>query len=177
MKLQTTMKFAHLNLGREKAGEGDGDLRADLKLTATLHLKSVAKLLDQHAAATIEGLFDAEGMRRTRDFGTLKIAREYVGVKAEIAPDLTGQLDLDGDKDVRTPLKFEGDLNSIDLKPLDGRQIEVTMRLQVNPSEDQLARLGHLLRGDVKITVSGGLVKSIEDEHAEKEEEEEGAEA
>ena len=44
-------------------------------------------------------------------------------------------------------------LNKIKLKPQAGRKVEVTMRLQVHPSSEQVAKLSDLLETDVTVLV------------------------
>lgn len=176
MKLKATLRLAHLNLRREKAGEGDGDIGTDLKLTGQLHLEDLRGLFgasDDHAYALLDGLYDGEGNMRSLAFKDFALSAKGTGVEVRLKTEIAG-----------VEVKFrEAEVDQFVLAPQQGRQIELTFRVKANPSDMQVASLAEMLKTDLDVTLTkkqGELQFGPAPEETEEEEEQidlEGASA
>jgi hypothetical protein len=168
VRFTAALLVAHLNVRREKAGEEGGPVAADIKLTGLVKSADLQHLFtSDRSAAVLEGMYDAEGNIAAGDIETLKLRTGLKSVRAHLKPK--------GGEAV----KFDGaELNQLKLTPQLGRTVEVSMRLQVNPTHKQVADLSDLLNIEVKASLEGMQAELDFDESEEEEEtEEEGATA
>lgn len=143
MRFEAVLTVSHLNIRREKAGAEDGDLGMDVALSGTLGIAAFQPLLDgdAHAAALLEGLFDAEGNLRSLNVKALDLKVEHKNLAVTIGEGKGAQ-------------KFDGaDLNSVSVVPGIGRTVELSARLQLNPGDNQVEKLADLLRKEVKVVL------------------------
>ena len=171
VKFSAALLVAHLNVRREKAGEEGGPVAADIKLTGLVKSADLVDLFtSDRSAAVLEGMYDAEGNIVAGDIETLKLRTGLKSVRATLKP-------KGGDA-----VKFDGaELNMLKLTPQIGRTVEVSMRLQVNPTHGQVADLSDLLNVEVKASLEGMQAEldfDAKDNEGEEEQEElEGVEA
>lgn len=145
-QLDVMMNMAHMNLRREKAGEDEGPVAADLKLTAEIGVDALKGLFStKNAFDTVMGaMWTAKGELATSDVDTITVARELTGCKVTLkAGDHGTAEDFDS-----------GEVNKIRIKPLAGKCCELTIRLQVHPSDEQVAWLAEHYGYDLRVTVA-----------------------
>lgn len=141
MHFEAVLTISSVNIRREKAGGEDGDLGMDIQLKGKIGTAAFHPLLDgdQHAAALLDGIYDAEGNLRSLNVKDIAFKAEHknLSVTLKAGPDRQ---------------KFDGvDLNSISVVPEIGRAVEVTARLQLNPGDHQVEWLADMLRKEVHI--------------------------
>lgn len=144
MNVLASFQISNLNPRREKAGEDDGDLACDIKLSAELTADAVSGFFstDSARARLLDDLWTSDGELATTDLDKFYLTTHIKGGKATIKSEMG------------TPEHFEGvDLNKITLKPKASRMVEVSMRLQVHPTCEQMGRLAELLGCEVMIVV------------------------
>lgn len=155
MKLEAEMTLSHLSLRREIEGEGDGPVAADIKLTANMAPGKVSGLFASKTSfeQLLKSLYRDDGELVTSDLDSMVLAREYTGVEVNLDT-------LHGKK----PVEFaDAKLNKITLEPKAGRVVGVTLRLQVHPTGEQVARLSDMQKMTVNAICKGGeLVKAEE---------------
>lgn len=169
VKFSAALLVAHLNVRREKAGEEGGPVAADIKLTGLVKSADLVDLFtSDRSAAVLEGMYDAEGNIVAGDIETLKLRSSLKSVRATLKPRGGAQVKFDG-----------AELNQLKLTPQIGRTVEVSMRLQVNPTHAQVADLSDLLNIEVRATLDGmqGELDLASKDEDEEESEEEGAPA
>lgn len=143
MRFQAQMNMAHLNVRREKAGDGPGDIAADLKLSGKVHIADLKDLfLTDHGYAVITGMYDADGNLRSQDFEDFRLTRELTGTRARLSTALG------------TPLDFDlADADSFGVGLEINNTALVSFRLQVHPTDDQISTLAELLMSDVTVVL------------------------
>lgn len=143
MRFNAQMNLSNLNVRREKAGDGPGDIAADLKLTGKVHVGDLKDLfLTDHGFAVITGMFDADGNLRSQDFDDFRLTRELTGVKARLSTALGTPLDFD---------LANADSFAVELQI--NNTALVSLRLQVHPTDEQISALAELLMSDVTVVL------------------------
>lgn len=144
--LDAVLNFAHINVRREKAGEDDGNVAVDLKLSGELGVDALKGLFGTKTSfERITGnIWTKDGDLASTDLGEIKLTCELSTCQVALkVPD---------SNDEET---FEtGELNKVRIKPLPGRTCEVAMRLQLHPTEDQIAWLSSHLGYDLHAKVA-----------------------
>lgn len=145
MHLTTEAVLAHLNPRREKAGENDGPVAFDAKITATLPIDALGGLfatelgLQQLAAHWRE-----DGELVTGEWALLTLAREGSGLEATFSGPISG-----------TDLTFRAvELDKIRLKPEGGRKVALTARMILHPSQEQVGQLCEWLNQTVLVAIT-----------------------
>lgn len=140
MKLKATLKLHHMTVRREKAGEEDGDIGTDLKLTGEVHLKELKKLFSEdHGYAILEALFDAEGNLASLAFANFSLSAKGSAVEATFKTEIAG-----------TEIKLRDvEVDQFELVPKVGRTFDLTFRVKANPSEAQIGQLAEKLKSDL----------------------------
>lgn len=143
--IDAIFNVAHLNVRKEKAGEDDGPTACDVKLKATLGVAAVKGLFGtSHSFETVLGnLWTSKGEMASSDVQEITLNRQLTGCRVALKPEADAGESFDG-----------CDLNKIRLKPIAGNQVEVSMRLQCRPDEEQFAWLAKRLNYDVRVTAS-----------------------
>lgn len=142
MKFQATMRVDHLNIRREKAGDGDGPIACDVKLSAELALDRIAPIFTTPDGfkAALGNLFTDTGELACADIGTLLLTT--AAAKQNVQIDDGG---IEGE-DQHAPFDFDdATVDNVRIEPKAGRKAALTLRLQVKPSESQLGPLAALL--------------------------------
>lgn len=173
MKLEVTLELSHLNVRREKQGDENGSVAADLKLSGQAPIAKLRGLFSTKASfeRLLESLYTKEGELVSSDLTSLKLKTEAHSIRIE----LSNQDELKQETTV-----FENaELNKVVISPLAGRVADVSLRLQVKPSDPQIAALAELLMEIVTLNVDSLQMElPVErDEQEEQEQEEENEEA
>lgn len=144
MKLMANLKIANVNLRREKAGDDEGPIAVDLKLTGTMPPEQLESMFTTKASykRLLGELWDKDSELVTHDLSHLVLAREGVGVTATLQPEFTDPIEFDG-----------AELNRIRITPQGGRQVDFVARLQVHPTNDQVKRLAEMLDDHVNVVI------------------------
>lgn len=144
MKVLASFTVAHINSRKENAGDETGKLACDIKLTAVLSDSALVSLFGTESSfdRLLGDLWNEDGELTTTDLKKLTLNSQIIGGKATLTPEFSGAE------------VFEGvDLNKITLEPQAGRQVAVSMRLQVHPTASQVAKLSDWLETDVVVLV------------------------
>lgn len=142
MKILSAFTIAHLNIRREKAGEEEGPVACDLKLSAELKSEAVASFFSTDASRrrVLDSLWNDDGELTTTDVAKIALA---TGIKG-------GTLTLKSEFSAAETFEA-ADIDRVTLVPRAGWTCEVSMRAQVNPSAEQIGRLSELLGCEVHI--------------------------
>lgn len=144
--LDAVLNFAHINVRREKAGEDDGNVACDLKLSGELGADALKGLFaTKNSFERVTGnMWTKDGELASTDLGEVKLTAELTTCRISLkVPDSTDEEVFDA-----------GELNKVRIKPLAGRVCEVSMRLQVHPTEEQIAWLSSHLGYDLHAHVA-----------------------
>ncbi len=148
MKLQAEMNLAHLNVRREKAGDEEGPIAIDLKLTGTLPIAKLEELF-----ATIVGynvmlanIFREDGELIAADMESFTLSTENENME--------GQLQWGLLKEKNKVAFKKASFGSIRITPIAGRQAELSCRLQINPSKNELSSIASVLGEQVDVTIA-----------------------
>ena len=137
------LKVTSVNVRRERAGDGAGPIAIDLKLFKQCGVDSVQGLfLTKHAFdRVLKKLYDADGNLKVLDVVSIQLAREITGGRLTLSPEsLAPELGM---------LVLEGDVNKIRISPKNEYEIELSMRVQLKPNDEQ------------RKTITGWLDKEI----------------
>ena len=142
MKVLASFTIAHLNSRKEAAGDETGKLACDIKLTSVLSDSACASLFGTESSfeRLLGDLWNKDGELTTTDLKKLTLTSQIIGGKATLTPEFSSAETFEGIK-----------LNKITLEPQAGRQVGITMRLQVNPTTAQVAKLSDWLEMDVMV--------------------------
>lgn len=163
VKIKAALMLAHLNIRKEKAGEDEGPVACDVKLSGEIGFKEVKNLFSTKSAfEVLAGLYQKGGELITHDIATMRLAGEAKNVEASLAVEGGGKVTFEGAK-----------LNKISLQPKPGHIVELSLRLQVHPSGDQHAKLAELLGSTVILEANATQLDLHLDQEEEEEEEEE----
>lgn len=146
MKIRIECNLSHLNVRRERAGDGPGEVAVDLKLTATVKHQALKPIFTDTAnyAALVGALFDEAGELSCPEIQSVRLQREFVNGTATLKSPFGDPQELD---DVK--------LNKVTLTPHSGGLLDITLRLQATPKENQLSVLGTLLAQTVELVYQG----------------------
>lgn len=145
MKLDTTLTLSNVNLRREKAGDEEGPIAIDLKLTGDVRPEDVAGLFstDAQYRRILGDRWDADNDLTITDATKIPLSVEGVGVTIELETEIAG-----------TKLRWtEGNVDSIVLETKPGRLIAIKLRAQVHPTKDQVAQLADWHSADLKVSL------------------------
>lgn len=136
---------AHLNVRREKAGDEEGPVALDIKLTGDARPEDLKQLFatDEGYKHVLGNFFDESGEMVSHDVSTITLRREAVGHRMAIIFGLS-----DTTIDIETC-----DVDRIKLTPDDGPMVGYSMRVQVKPSAATLAELSALLERQVTVKI------------------------
>lgn len=147
MRFESNLLLAGCTMRVEKAGEEDGDLGSDMKLTGPVPLTDLAPLIGcEHTVALLEHLYDGSGTLQTANIGELKLDVEHKDCNLQVRVG-------------KETKKFLGvKVDGIVLVPKMMRSIEFSAMCKVHPTETQLGWLGTAcLRKPVRVIIEGGL--------------------
>lgn len=133
MKLDTNLTLSHLNLRREKAGDEDGPIAVDLKLTGDVRPEDIAGLFstDAQFRRILGDRWDKDNDLTITDSTVIKLNVEGLGVTIELNAEIS-----------KTQLRWtEANVDSIVLETKPGRIVGLKLRAQVHPTKDQVAQL------------------------------------
>lgn len=144
MHLEAELKIAHLNVRREKAGEDDGPVAMDVKLSGVLAIDAIAGLFATPAGfAQLTSLWQPNGELATVEWSGLTMAREGSGLEISFTTLVA-----------ESEIKFtSAKLNNIRLTPKPGKVVDFVARTQLTPSDGQITELVELLGQSVGVSV------------------------
>ncbi len=147
MKLKANLIFSHLNVRREKAGEEEGPVAIDIKLTGDVPIAALELLFGTAAGYVqlLENLYRDDNELVTNDLAGMRLNVEAENMEGRIIWGLSESNHLDFKK---------SKLNNISIVPKAGRIAEFTGRLQLNPQNGELAQYGKLLGEAVELDIS-----------------------
>lgn len=161
MKFTGLMKMAHLSTRREREGDSeDGPLAADVKLEADLPINRIKGLFSSNASfdLLLGNLFDEDENLITTDIKVITLVVEAPRCKVMLAPAVgTDELHFD-----------EAKFNKITIEPMQGRMANVTARIQTHVTDDELGRLGSMLKHTIDVKISGKSQTPADDDDQEK---------
>lgn len=129
-KFNAVMEVSNINIRREKAGDEDGPIAVDVTLKAELGEMAIKGLFHSNAAyeKVLGRFWEKDGELACIDVGAIKLTRELEG-KIKIGPDIGF-------------IEFEhGQVNKAEIRPKPARLVDVKIRVQANPSSEQIAKL------------------------------------
>lgn len=160
MKFKSELMLEGFNPRVEKAGDEDGDGAVDIRMSGTLDVDDVKGLFATKIAyeTIVLRCYRDDGELVTPDLGSIHLATEGIGVDASIKS-MHGTL-----------LEFtdRANINKFVLKPLAGKKVDFSCRLQVHPDSEQVGTLFQLQRQGVTLTASWKKTKADEDAAREK---------
>lgn len=148
MKFNGTMLLSSVNVRKEKAGEDRGPTAADLKFTGIVANDTITELFSTSLAHNklLNSLYNKAGDLTTLDVKKLSLAFEGTEMAVKVDP-LIGN---------ERALKFKGcKLDKIIIKPALAKTCELSFRVIIHPTADQLGKLSDFLRGDCLIDAEG----------------------
>ncbi len=166
MKVDLSLELAHLNVRREREGDQQGSVAADLKLVGEAPISKLRGLFATDAAynTLLKGLYQENGELICGDLDTMRLKTEAHDVHASL--DAPNNL-----KDSQVVFK-NAQLNKITIAPKSGKVAAISMRLQVKPGEHQLEPLSNLLMEVIGLSISSMQMELQTDDEEEEEEEE-----
>lgn len=145
MKLDTTLTLSNVNLRREKAGEDEGPIAIDLKLTGDVRPEDVAGLFttDAQYRRILGDRWDGDNDLTITDATKIPLSVEGIGVTIELETEIAGVK-------LRWP---EGNIDGIVLETKPGRRVGIKLRAQVHPTKEQVAQLADWHSADLKVSL------------------------
>lgn len=170
MKILAQFVIANLNIRREKAGEGDGPVACDIKLTSDLKSDAVASFFstDSSRKRVLDSLWTDEGELTTTDVQKITLTAQIKGGRLSLTPEFSAAETFE-----------TADINKITIAPKAGKTCEVSIRAQVKPTPEQMGRLAELLHCEILVTADrkqGELELQAQPPEEEKPEEEQSDE-
>lgn len=145
MKLDTTLTLSHLNIRREKAGDEDGPIAVDLKLTGDVRPEDIAGLFttDAQFRRILGDRWDKDNDLTITDSTVIKLNVEGLGVTIELNAEIS-----------KTQLRWtEANVDRIVLETKPGRIVALKLRAQVHPTKDQVAQLSDWHSADLLVSL------------------------
>lgn len=145
MKLDTTLTLSHLNLRREKAGDEDGPIAIDLKLTGDVRPEVLSGLFttDAQFRRILGDRWDKDNDLTITDSTVIRLNVEGLGVTIELNAEIS-----------KTQLRWtEANVDSIVLETKPGRIVGLKLRAQVHPTKEQVAQLTDWHSADLLVSL------------------------
>jgi hypothetical protein len=143
-KFNAVMEVSNINIRREKAGEDEGPIAIDVTLKSEMGHKAVKGLFhSDHGYKDVLGqLWTEKGELACVDVDMIRLSREMTGAKVSLKTELGHGVDFE-----------HANVNKIQLVPKPGNIVDVKLRVQSNPTAEQIAKLSEFHGHEIKVVV------------------------
>lgn len=157
MQFSHELKLAHMNIRIEKRGKDDGERAIDLKLQGSVQADDLRGLFPTQSDFDVlfGNRWDEKGQPTTAANSALPLDLIGVGQVLRFEPAFAD------------PMEFESvTVDNIHLKLLAGRVVDISMRAQSNPTDDQVGTLSSWLKRGMQLSINGPAATKAEEVQA-----------
>ncbi|ULQ46961.1 hypothetical protein JN531_001435 [Flagellatimonas centrodinii] len=143
-KVNAMFEVSSINIRREKAGEDEGPIAIDVTLKAELGNKAVKGLFhSDHGYKDVLGqLWTDRGELACVDVDQIRLTREMTGASVSMKTELGHGVEFE-----------HANVNKVQITPRPAGLVDVKLRVQANPTAEQIAKLTEFHGHEIRLVV------------------------